>query len=104
MGSETNTCIVTGSSGFVGGGLVRHLRSRGWRVVEWRRSPGPANDEVPFRLGQEVDPKQLERASALVHCAYDFAPRSWEEIAAINVAGSEKLFQAARTAQVERVI
>ena len=41
---------------------------------------------------------------ALVHCAYDFGPRRWEDIAAINVAGSEKLLAAARDAGVKSVV
>ena len=104
MPSETNTCIITGASGFVGGRLTRHLRANGWRVVEWTRSPAPGNDAVPFRLGQDLEPKLLNGSRALVHCAYDFAPRKWQDLAAINVAGSGKLFQAARAAGVERII
>jgi nucleoside-diphosphate-sugar epimerase len=55
-------------------------------------------------LGQEVEPGQLQGARALVHCAYDFSPRRWEDIAAINVAGSQKLLEAARKAGVGSVV
>ena len=102
MGAETKSCIITGAGGFVGSGLARLLRANGWRVSEWTRSPA-RKEAVPFRLGQNVDPASLKGASALVHCAYDFGPRKWQEIAAINVAGSGKLFQAAREAGVGRV-
>ena len=39
-----------------------------------------------------------------MHCAYDFGPRRWEEIAAVNVAGSQKLLETARKAGVGSVI
>ena len=46
----------------------------------------------------------LKGARALVHCAYDFAPRRCEDIAAINVTGSQKLLKAARKAGIESVV
>jgi nucleoside-diphosphate-sugar epimerase len=55
-------------------------------------------------LGKEIDPAALKGAAALVHCAYDFKCLKWDEIVATNVAGSEKLFRAARQAQVERIV
>ena len=39
-----------------------------------------------------------------MHCAYDFGPRRWEDIAAVNVTGSQKLLEAARKAGVESVV
>jgi len=51
-----------------------------------------------------VDPRQLEGVRALVHCAYDFGPRRWDDIRRVNVLGSERLFEAARTAGVDRVV
>ena len=39
-----------------------------------------------------------------MHCAYDFGPRRWEDIAAINVTGSQKLLNAARDAGVRSVV
>jgi len=106
---RSNTCIVTGASGFVGRGLTQSLRAIGWRVIEWTRKAGGAQEAsaslaTPFQLGQNVDPGLLKGARALIHCAYDFGPRRWDEIVAANVVGSEKLFQAARQAGVERLI
>ena len=39
-----------------------------------------------------------------MHCAYDFKPLRREEIRAVNVKGSRKLFQAARAADVGKII
>jgi nucleoside-diphosphate-sugar epimerase len=104
MALDTKSCVLTGSSGFVGSRLTRHLERDGWRVIAWTRQPAPGSGAVAFRLGQEVDPSLLKGARALVHCAYDFRPRRWEDIAATNVTGSQKLLEAARKAGVESVV
>jgi len=104
MTTETKSCILTGANGFVGSRLKGRLERDGWRVVAWTRQPQPGSGAVPFRLGQEVDPGLLKGAQALVHCAYDFGPRRWEDIAAVNVAGSQRLFSAAREAEVRSVV
>jgi nucleoside-diphosphate-sugar epimerase len=104
MASETKICVLTGAHGFVGSQLRRYLERERWRVVAWTRQPEPGSGAVAFRLGQEVDPGLLEGARAVVHCAYDFGPRRWEEIVATNVTGSQKLLEAARKAGVESVV
>jgi len=73
-------------------------------VVPWTRLPRPEAGGVEFHLGQEIAPEQLNGVRALVHCAYDFAPRTWKQIKAVNVDGSGKLFQAARAAGVEAFV
>ena len=88
----------------MGSRLKRYLERAGWRVIAWTRQPEPGSDAVAFRLGQEVDPGLLKEAQALVHCAYDFGPRRWEDIAAVNVIGSQKLMDAARKAEVGSVV
>jgi nucleoside-diphosphate-sugar epimerase len=104
MAPEARYCILTGARGFVGSRLKGHLEHAGWRVTTWTRQPEPGTGAVPFRLGQEVEPSLFKGAQALVHCAYDFEPRRWEEIAAINVNGSQKLLTAARAAGVRQVV
>ena len=104
MAAETKSCVLTGARGFVGSRLKGHLEHAGWRVIPWTRQPEPGSRAVSFQLGQEVDPALLKGAQALVHCAYDFAPRSWKDIAEINVSGSQKLLAAARAAAVQSVV
>ena len=104
MASETKVCVLTGAHGFVGSRLKRCLEREGWRVIAWTRQPQPGSGAVGFRLGQEVEPALLRGARALVHCAYDFGPRRWGDIAAVNVTGSQKLLEAARKAGVESVV
>lgn len=41
---------------------------------------------------------------ALIHCAWDFRPRTWNDINAVNVQGSRSLFEAASSAGVKRLV
>jgi nucleoside-diphosphate-sugar epimerase len=104
MSSEANTCIVTGANGFVGSRLKHHIRQSGWRIVSWTRQPQDSADQAAFRLGDDVAPDRFKGVRAVVHCAYDFNPRAWEEIVAVNVLGSQKLLEAARAAAVESIV
>lgn len=104
MPAETKTCIITGANGYVGGRLKHFLKEDGWRTVSWTRQPQPGSDAISFRLGQDVDPAQFKGADALVHCAYDFGPRTWREIADVNIVGSRKLLEAARAAGVKHIV
>lgn len=104
MAAAQKVCVLTGAHGFVGGGLRLYLESHGWRVVGWSREPDTGEGEVQFRLGEDVNASLFSGVDALVHCAYDFEPRQWDEIAATNVAGSEKLLRAARQAGLKHVV
>ena len=99
---ETNTCVLTGASSYVGRRLKLHLQRGGWQVREWSRQSGAG--QTIFALGKDVEPAAFDGATALVHCAYDFKARGWEEILATNVRGSELLFQATRAAGVKQVV
>lgn len=97
-------CAITGSNGYVGGCLKQHFTARGWTVRELTRQPKPGTDGVPFQLGGDISAAALAGVTTLIHCAYDFKPLKWAELQAVNVAGTEKLLQAARAAGVRRVI
>jgi nucleoside-diphosphate-sugar epimerase len=102
MSDFANHCVITGATGYVGGRIRACVESAGWRTVNWSRRSGAGH--VQFQLGQEVDPRSFAGAAALIHCAYDFAPSRWEDIAAINVRGSENLFRAALDGGVKQII
>ena len=101
---EKQICAITGSNGYVGGRLKNYIAERGWEILELTRRPGPGARAVAFQLGAEISPQSLAGTGALVHCAYDFQPLHWEEIRAVNVDGTRKLFQAARAAGVGRIV
>jgi len=97
-------CAITGSNGYVGGAVKSYFAALGWEIRELTRHPKPGSNAVEFQLGANVAPEALAGVTALVHCAYDFRPLTKKEIHAVNVAGTEKLFQAARAADVEKII
>jgi len=102
--SVKKICAITGSNGYVGGCIKNYFAALGWEIRELTRQPKPDSNGVVFQLGGEISPAALAGVTALVHCAYDFRPLTKSEIYAVNVAGSEKLFQAARAAGVEQII
>jgi nucleoside-diphosphate-sugar epimerase len=102
--SNQPVCAVTGSNGYVGTCLKNHFAARGWKILELTRRPNPGTNGFAFQLGAEISPTVLAGVEALVHSAYDFKPLRWEEINSVNVAGTAKLFQAARAAGVKKIV
>ena len=98
------TCAITGSNGYVGSCLKNYFAARGWEILELTRQPRPGTRGIRFQLGAEISPQSLAGVDVLVHCAYDFQPLHRDEIHAVNVHGARKLFQAARTAGVGKII
>jgi nucleoside-diphosphate-sugar epimerase len=99
-----NLCAITGSNGYVGGCVKNYFAARGWEILELTRQPKAGMRAVKFQLGEKISPDDLAGVNALVHCAYDFNPLRWDEIRAVNVDGSRKLFEAARAAGVGKII
>lgn len=97
-------CAITGGNGYVGGCLRNFFAARDWEIFELTRRPRANARAFQFQLGDDLSPDLLSGVTTLVHCAYDFAPLQWDEIAAINVEGSRKVLQAARAANVPRIV
>jgi nucleoside-diphosphate-sugar epimerase len=108
MPEFSSVIAITGARGWVGRSLARRAKERGWRVRGLVRKPEPGlaevGDEAPFLLGEDIPPPTLTGARALIHCAYDFSARSWEEIERVNVHGTAKLFTAAQAAGASRLV
>jgi nucleoside-diphosphate-sugar epimerase len=102
--NESPRCVLTGAHGFVGAGLKSRLQAKGWLIEPWSQKPEPSEKGRAFHLGETIEPASLEGVRAVIHCAYDFKPRSWSAIKAVNVSGSKSLFDAARKAGVQTLI
>jgi nucleoside-diphosphate-sugar epimerase len=102
--SDKRICAISGSNGYVGGCVKNYFAAHGWEILELTRQPKPNSRGIKFQLGDEIFPASLAGVDALVHCAYDFKPLRWDEIRAVNVAGTKKLFTAARAAGVGKII
>jgi nucleoside-diphosphate-sugar epimerase len=97
---------ITGGSGYLGGHVAARLLADGWQVVSLGRRPSglPGVAHIPFQLGESVAAADLEGVDVLVHCAWDFGQRTWSDIEAVNVQGSRRLFAAAASAGVQRLV
>jgi nucleoside-diphosphate-sugar epimerase len=104
MSKRPHHCLITGGSGYLGSELANYLRKKGWYVTTASRQPKTETDTAKFTLGEDIPPGLLDGIDVLIHAAYDFAPRSWEEINQTNVIGSKKLLQAAKAAGVASII
>jgi nucleoside-diphosphate-sugar epimerase len=100
----TRRCLISGSTGYVGSRIKQALEADGWHITELGRNPGSSSNVTRFQLGEAIAPEQLTGHSALVHCAYDFRQISWDDIAAVNVRGSELLLRAASEAGVKQIV
>jgi NADH dehydrogenase len=103
---------VTGANGFVGRHVTQAASALGWEVVGIVRSEDAAQ-VVREAGGRPVvraarDPlafaRSLEGCRAVVHLAQIGSERSDATYDAVNVAGTERVIEAARTAGVERIV
>lgn len=110
----TQTCYVTGATGFIGAHVARALVARGDRVrcLVRANSRRDALEGVPVELvtGDVNDERALREgmagASLVFHLAADYrlyAPDP-EELYRTNVEGTRKVLAAAASAGVERVV
>ena len=102
--SDQKICAITGSNGYVGGCLKNYFAAHGWEILELTRAPKAGTRAVKFHLGKNISAADLAGVNALVHCAYDFKALRWDEICAVNIEGSRKLFATARAAGVGKII
>ena len=97
---------VTGSNGYLGRRLVSYLKSKGHDVLalSHARADQAVDQHAYFDLVDGVRTDVLRDCDVLVHCAYDFCCRDWENILETNVRGSQKLLDSARRAGVAKTI
>jgi dihydroflavonol-4-reductase len=106
--------LITGATGFIGRRLARDLIVQGENVRVLARNGRKAGslfgDHAETVVGDVNDAHSLERAcrgvETVYHIAgsYRFGLRHSRELWETNVGGAEKLFQAAASAQVEKVV
>ncbi len=104
--------FLSGSSGFVGGHVLRELVAAGYSIRALVRgaSTGGASGGVEFVHGDLENVGAFARAvdgcRYVVHCAalYSFTPRDRARMHRVNVLGAASLIEAAHLAGVERFV
>ncbi|MGB8356667.1 MAG: NAD(P)-dependent oxidoreductase [Chthoniobacteraceae bacterium] len=101
--ASTHTCAITGAAGYVGGIIRRKFEAEAWAVRPLTRSPRD-DKSVAFQLGRDLPPGALSACDTLIHCAYDFNQFTMEKARAVNIAGAQKLLDAARRDGVKKIV
>lgn len=94
---------ITGASGYVGSRLSRGFAERGDQILSLSRKKC-AGEWSPFSLADDPASLPLDGVDVLIHAAYDFSASNWEEIAEVNIAAGKRLFEAARSRDVSRLV
>lgn len=100
--------LVTGASGLLGRSLAKHLAELGYEVTTFQRSASGLNSVRDVR-GSLTDKEAVAQAvagqDAIVHLAAKVSVSGQrEDFEAVNILGTEMLFDAAWAAGVENVL
>lgn len=96
-------CAITGANGFIGSYCNDYLLKRGYRTIKLVRTPADSSS-VYFDLLDGINSSIFDGTESLIHCAYDFRPKTWREIYRVNVEGSRTLFRVAKAGGVKKII
>jgi len=106
--SRAPTLAVTGATGFVGGHLIRGARAGGYELRALTRGWRPPQDGIDWVEGALDRPEALHKlargADAVVHIAGLINAPDRAGFAAVNVAGTAAMIDAARRAGVRRFV
>ncbi len=94
---------VTGASGYVGGAIAREFERQGHSVLKLSRRTCAGNWQS-FSLGDDPSAIPWDGIDVLVHAAYDFAPKTWDDIRKGNIEPSRDLMTTAHRAGVTRIV
>ena len=105
---------VTGSTGFLGANLVRHLLDEGHQVVALIRKPNQllADLDVELAAPSILDGASSELCDAVSGCdgifhvagTFDPSPGGEERMRAVHVVATQSLIEAAKQAECERLV
>jgi nucleoside-diphosphate-sugar epimerase len=108
MRGQAPVVAVTGANGYLGSQICQALESGGWQAIRLTRSPDQSRGQAfSYDLAMPITAqvrKALQSVDALIHAAYDLSLTSSADIWRVNVAGTRRLLEEARAAEVGRII
>lgn len=103
--SQSRVALITGAYGYLGSRIRMRLDADGWRTIALVRAPRAGDASAhQWSLGEPLSVQLATGADALVHCAYDMTLRSWDDIARVNIAGTNTLLQSASRHEIGRIL
>ena len=108
MRGQAPVVAVTGASGYLGSQICQTLESGGWQAIRLTRSPDQSRGQAfSYDLAMPITVQvreALQSVDVLIHAAYDLSLTSSADIWRVNVAGTRRLLEEARAAEVGRII
>ena len=108
MHRQAPVVAVTGANGYLGSQICQTLESGGWQAIRLTRSPDQSRGRAfSYDLAMPITAqvrKALQSVDTLIHAAYDLSLTSSADIWRVNVAGTRRLLEEARAAEVGRII
>jgi nucleoside-diphosphate-sugar epimerase len=108
MCRQAPVVAVTGASGYLGSQICQTLESGGWQAIRLTRSPDQSRGQAfSYDLAMPITVQvreALQSVDVLIHAAYDLSLTSSADIWRVNVAGTRRLLEEARAAEVGRII
>ena len=97
--------IVTGSSGFIGGQIVKYFAAKGYQVLAMqRKAPASVLDNVYYQsydLSTPVDISKFNGATYLIHTAFQSYNRNNTAANSINYSGTVNLINVCKKAGIK---
>ncbi len=106
----TVTALITGGAGEIAGLTRPLLRERGWRLRLLDVSPPTTalSSGEEYIAASLLDDNTLDAAlvgaDVMIHLAAHRSERSWSDLLALNIDGTQRVLEAARRARVRRVL
>jgi nucleoside-diphosphate-sugar epimerase len=108
MHRQAPVVAVTGANGYLGSQICQTLESGGWQAIRLTRSPNQSRGQAfSYDLAMPITVQvreALQSVDVLIHAAYDLSLTSSADIWRVNVAGTRRLLEEARAAEVGRII
>jgi nucleoside-diphosphate-sugar epimerase len=108
MHRQAPVVAVTGANGYLGSQICQTLESGGWQAIRLTRSPNQSRGQaLSYDLAMPITVQvreALQSVDVLIHAAYDLSLTSSADIWRVNVAGTRRLLEEARAAEVGRII